>query len=123
MVRDNALAVFGPPGRKDRGEEREPAQPRNASKSVEGFGTPTAATATRAVPPGRLRLLESRLALPVDADFDAVKRDTLHRDAGRDDRPRSRRSRLLNDPVYVECAKMLGQRMQKDREALGRAAT
>ena len=28
---------------------------------------------------------------------------------------------LLNDPAYVECAKMLGQRMLKDREALGRA--
>jgi hypothetical protein len=28
---------------------------------------------------------------------------------------------LLNDPAYVECAKMLGQRMLKDREAVGRA--
>ena len=28
---------------------------------------------------------------------------------------------LLNDPVYVECAKMLGQRMLKDKEATGRA--
>src|SRR5262245_61414826 len=28
---------------------------------------------------------------------------------------------LLNDPVYVECAKMLGQRMLKDKEAVGRS--
>jgi hypothetical protein len=53
-------------------------------------------------------------------NFDSVKRDACTVTRAVTTTPLQALT-LLNDPVYVECAKMLGQRMQKDKEALGRA--
>src|SRR5262249_33715287 len=52
--------------------------------------------------------------------FDAVKRDSCTVLRATTTTPLQALT-LLNDPAYVECAKMLGQRMLKDPEALGRA--
>ena len=53
-------------------------------------------------------------------NFDAVKRDSCTVTRATTTTPVQALT-LLNDPVYVECAKMLGQRMLKDREAIRRA--
>jgi hypothetical protein len=53
-------------------------------------------------------------------NFDAVKRDACTVTRATTTTPLQALT-LLNDPAYVEFAKMLGQRMLKDREALGRA--
>ena len=57
---------------------------------------------------------------PSMLNFDAVKRDSCTVTRATTTTPVQALT-LLNDPVYVECAKMLGQRMLKDREALRRA--
>jgi hypothetical protein len=56
---------------------------------------------------------------PSMLNFDAVKRDSCTVTRVTTTTPLQALT-LLNDPVYVECAKMLGQRMLKDREALRR---
>ena len=53
-------------------------------------------------------------------NFDACKRDAVTVTRATTMTPLQALT-LLNDPVYVECAKMLGQRMLKDKEAVGRA--
>jgi hypothetical protein len=53
-------------------------------------------------------------------NFDACKRDTVTVTRATTTTPLQALT-LLNDSVYVECAKMLGQRMLKDKEAIGRA--
>src|SRR4029078_7844180 len=53
-------------------------------------------------------------------NFDACKRDTTVVTRATTTTPLQALT-LLNDPAYVECAKMLGQRMLKDKEAVGRA--
>src|SRR5262249_21558332 len=57
---------------------------------------------------------------PSMLNFDAVKRDACTVTRATTTTPLQALT-LLNDPAYVEFAKMLGQRMLKDREALGRA--
>ncbi len=53
-------------------------------------------------------------------NFDAVKRDSCTVTRATTTTPMQALT-LLNDPAYVECAKMLGQRMLKDRAAIRRA--
>jgi hypothetical protein len=53
-------------------------------------------------------------------NFDAVKRDACTVTRATTTTPLQALT-LLNDPAYVEFAKLLGQRMLKDKEALGRA--
>jgi len=53
-------------------------------------------------------------------NFDAAKRDACTVTRVTTTTPLQALT-LLNDPVYVECAKALGQRMLKAREALGYA--
>ena len=57
---------------------------------------------------------------PSMLNFDAVKRDSCTVTRAITTTPVQALT-LLNDPVYIECAKMLGQRMKKDREAIRRA--
>src|SRR5262249_32772531 len=57
---------------------------------------------------------------PSMLNFDAVKRDACTVTRATTTTPLQALT-LLNDPAYVEFAKLLGQRMLKDREALGRA--
>ena len=57
---------------------------------------------------------------PSMLNFDAVNRDSCTVTRATTTTPVQALT-LLNDPAYVECAKMLGQRMLKDREALRRA--
>ena len=56
---------------------------------------------------------------PSMLNFDAVKRDTCTVTRATTTTPLQALT-LLNDPVYVECAKMLGQRMLKDRKPSAR---
>lgn len=121
MVRDNALAVSGLLVEKVGGESVKPAQPRNASKSVEGI--PSAYRRDRDEKQYRRAIYvywKRGSPYPSMLNFDAVKRDACTVTRATTTTPVQALT-LLNDPVYVECAKMLGQRMRKDREAIGRA--
>jgi len=57
---------------------------------------------------------------PSMLNFDACKRDAVTVTRATTVTPLQALT-LLNDPVYVECAKMLGQRMLKDKDAIGRS--
>jgi len=122
MVRDNALAVSGLLFEKIGGESVKPVQPENAWKTVEG----NFASAYR---PDRGEKLYRRALYvywkrgspyPSMLNFDAVKRDSCTVTRALTTTPLQALT-LLNDPAYVEFAKMLGQRMIKDREAIGAA--
>jgi len=122
MVRDNALAVSGLLFEKVGGESVRPVQPSTAPPGPEGGPAPPA--------PRDLGQKQYRRGLyvywqrgspyPSLLNFDLVKRDTCTVKRATTTTPLQALT-LLNDPVYVECAKMLGQRMLKDRQALGRA--
>ena len=73
-----------------------------------------------AVPAGLYVYWKRGSPYPSMLNFDAVKRDTCTVTRATTTTPLQALT-LLNDPAYVECAKMLGQRMLKDREAIGRA--
>src|SRR5262249_67476 len=121
MVRDNALAVSGLLLEKVGGESVKPVQPENASKSVEG-GFANAYRRDRDEKQYRRALYvywKRGSPYPSMLNFDAVKRDACTVTRAATTTPLQALT-LLNDPAYVECAKMLGQRMLKDREALGR---
>jgi hypothetical protein len=122
MVRDNALAVSGLLVEKIGGESVKPMQPKNAWKTVEG---PMASLYRRH---GDERQYRRALYIywkrgspyPSMVNFDAPKRDSCTVTRATTTTPVQALT-LLNDPVYIECAKMLGQRMRKDREAIRRA--
>jgi hypothetical protein len=122
MVRDNALAVSGLLFEKIGGESVKPVQPENAWKTVEG-NMASMYRRDRGEKQYRRALYvywKRGSPYPSMLNFDAVKRDSCTVTRATTTTPLQALT-LLNDPVYVECAKMLGQRMLKDPEALGRA--
>ena len=122
MVRDNALAVAGLLVEKTGGESVKPVQPMNAWKTVEGFMS-AAYRRDRDEKQYRRALYvywKRGSPYPSMVNFDAVKRDSCTVARAITTTPVQALT-LLNDPAYVECAKMLGQRMLKDREAIRRA--
>jgi hypothetical protein len=121
MIRDNALEVSGLLQEQIGGESVKPVQPKNAWKTVEGM--PNAYRRDRDEKQYRRALYvywKRESPYPSMLNFDAVKRDSCTVSRVSTTTPVQALT-LLNDPAYVECAKMLGQRMLKDREALGRA--
>jgi hypothetical protein len=122
MVRDNALAVSGLLVEKVGGESVKPPQPANAWKTVESF-MPDGYRRDRGERQYRRALYvywKRESPYPSMLNFDAVKRDSCTVTRPATTTPLQALT-LLNDPVYVECARMLGQRMLKDREAVRRA--
>jgi hypothetical protein len=122
MVRDNALAVSGLLFEKIGGESVKPVQPDDAWKTVEG-NIANAYRRDRGEKQYRRSLYvywKRGSPYPSMLNFDAVKRDACTVTRATTTTPLQALT-LLNDPAYVEFAKMLGQRMLKDREALGRA--
>jgi len=121
MIRDNALSVSGLLFEKIGGESVKPVQPKDAWKSTEGFGGAYRRDRDEKQYRRALYVYWKRGApYPSMLNFDACKRDTTTVTRATTTTPLQALT-LLNDPVYVECAKMLGQRMLKDREAIGRA--
>ena len=121
MVRDNALAVSGLLVEKIGGESVKPVQPRNAWKTVEGFMANVYRRDRDEKQYRRALYVYWKRGSPYPSmlNFDAVKRDSCTVTRATTTTPVQALT-LLNDPVYVECAKMLGQRMLKDREAVRR---
>jgi Protein of unknown function (DUF1553)/Protein of unknown function (DUF1549)/Planctomycete cytochrome C len=122
MVRDNAIAVSGLLVEKIGGESVKPVQPSNAWKTIEGFMS-NAYQRDRDEKQYRRALYvywKRGSPYPSMLNFDAVKRDSCTVTRAITTTPVQALT-LLNDPVYIECAKMLGQRMKKDREAIRRA--
>jgi mono/diheme cytochrome c family protein len=121
MVRDNALSVSGLLFEQVGGESVKPVQPRNAWKSVEGMGSAYRRDRDEKQYRRALYVYWKRGSpYPSMVNFDAIKRDTCTVTRATTTTPLQALT-LLNDPAYVECAKMLGQRMLKDKEAVGRA--
>ncbi len=121
MVRDNALAVSGLLVEKIGGESVKPVQPKNAWKMVEGFMSNYRRHGDERQYRRALYVYWKRGSpYPSMLNFDAVKRDSCTVTRATTTTPVQALT-LLNDPAYVECAKMLGQRMLKDREAIRRA--
>jgi hypothetical protein len=121
MIRDNALSVSGLLFEKIGGESIKPMQPANAWKTVEGM--PSAYRRDRDEKQYRRALYvywKRGSPYPSMLNFDAAKRDACTVTRANTTTPLQALT-LLNDPVYVECAKMLGQRMIKAREAIGYA--
>jgi hypothetical protein len=122
MVRDNALAVSGLLFEQVGGESVKPVQPENAWKTVDG-NRASAYRRDRDEKQYRRALYvywKRGSPYPSLLNFDAVKRDACTVTRATTTTPLQALT-LLNDPAYVEFARMLGQRMLKDREALGRA--
>jgi hypothetical protein len=122
MIRDNALAVSGLLHEKIGGESVKPFQPKNAWKTVEG-NRASAYRRDRDEKQYRRALYvywKRGSPYPSMLNFDAVKRDSCTVTRATTTTPVQALT-LLNDPAFVECAKMLGQRLLKDREALKRA--
>ncbi|QJW98398.1 PSD1 and planctomycete cytochrome C domain-containing protein [Frigoriglobus tundricola] len=121
MVRDNALAVSGLLFEKIGGESVKPVQPKDAGKSIDGFsGAYRRDRDEKQYRRGLYVYWKRGSPYPSMLNFDACKRDTPTVTRATTTTPLQALT-LLNDPVYVECAKMLGQRMLKDKEATGRA--
>jgi hypothetical protein len=121
MVRDNALSLSGLLFEKVGGESVKPVQPKDAWKTVDGFGG--AYRRDRGEKQYRRSLYvywKRGSPYPSMLNFDAVKRDTCTVTRATTTTPLQALT-LLNDPAYVECAKVLGQRMLKDKGAIGRA--
>ncbi len=122
MVRDNALAVSGLLYEKIGGPSVRPPQPAGAGKTVAG-PMPDAHRRDRGEKQYRRALYvywKREAPYPSMVNFDAVKRDSCTVTRPDTTTPLQALT-LLNDPVYVECARMLGQRMIRDREAVRRA--
>jgi hypothetical protein len=121
MVRDNALAVSGLLVEKVGGESVRPAQPARPAPGAEGgFARPSGHDrGQKQYRRGLYVFWQRGSPYPSMLNFDSVKRDTCTVTRATTTTPLQALT-LLNDPVYVECAKMLGQRMLKDREARGR---
>lgn len=122
MVRDNALSVSGLLFEKVGGESVKPVQPENAWKTVEG-NIASAYKPDRGEKQYRRALYvywKRGSPYPSMLNFDAVKRDSCTVTRAITTTPLQALT-LLNDPAYVEFAKMLGQKMLKDREPIGSA--
>jgi hypothetical protein len=121
MVRDNALAVSGLLVEKVGGESVKPVQPKNAWNTVEGFMSSTYRRDRDEKQYRRALYVYWKRGSPYPSllNFDAVKRDSCTVTRATTTTPVQALT-LLNDPAFVECAKMLGQRMLKDREPLRR---
>src|SRR5262249_21481274 len=120
MIRDSALAASGLLKEQIGGPSIKPVQPKNAWKTVEG-GMANQYRRDRDDKQYRRALYvywKRGSPYPSMLNFDAVKRDSCTVTRATTTTPLQALT-LLNDPVYVECAKMLGQRMLK-QEALGR---
>ena len=124
MVRDNALAVSGLLIEKIGGESVKPAQPKNTWKTVEGF-----------MPNGYRRHGDERQyrrslyvywkrgsPYPSMINFDAAKRDGCTVTRATTTTPVQALT-LLNDPVYVECARCLGRGCSKTEKHSAALAT
>ncbi len=121
MVRDNALAVSGLLFEQIGGPSIKPVQPKDAWKGVESFGGGYRPDRGEKQYRRALYVFWKRGApYPSMLTFDAVPRDTCTVTRAVTTTPLQALT-LLNDPVYVECAKMLGQRMLLDKEPIGRA--
>jgi hypothetical protein len=119
MIRDNALSVSGLLFEKLGGESVKPPQPANAWKTVEGMSAAYRRDRDEKQYRRALYVYWKRGSpYPSMLNFDAAKRDACTSTRATTTTPLQALT-LLNDPVYVECAKMLGQRMLKDRESLG----
>jgi hypothetical protein len=122
MVRDNALAVSGLLFEKVGGESVRPAEPaKGPPGAMGGFTRPVQRDrGEKQYRRGLYVFWQRGSPYPSMLNFDSVKRDTCTVTRATTTTPLQALT-LLNDPVYVECARMLGQRMLKDRAALGRA--
>ena len=122
MVRDNALSVSGLLHEKLGGPSVKPRQPKNAWKTVEGnFASNYSRHGDeRQYRRGLYVYWKRGSPYPSMLNFDAVKRDACTVSRATTTTPLQALT-LLNDPVYVESAKMLGSRLLSDRHALGRA--
>ena len=121
MVRDNALSVSGLLHEKVGGESVRPPQPKDAGKTADGFDPGYRRDrGERQYRRGLYVFRKRGSPYPSMLNFDAAPRDTCTVTRATTTTPLQALT-LLNDPVYVEAAKMLGQRMMKDREAVGRA--
>lgn len=117
MIRDNALAISGLLFEKVGGESVKPYQPKNAWKTVEGNSGSSYVRDKdeKQYRRGLYVYWKRGSPYPSMLNFDAVKRDACTVTRAYTTTPLQALT-LLNDPVYVECAKMLGQRMLKDKE-------
>jgi hypothetical protein len=122
MVRDNALAVSGLLFEKIGGESVKPLQPANAWNTVGGNPNSNYQRDRDEKQYRRSLYVYWKRGSPYPSmlNFDAVKRDACTVTRATTTTPLQALT-LLNDPAYVEFAKMLGQRMLKDKEAIGRA--
>jgi hypothetical protein len=121
MVRDNALSVSGLLVEKVGGASVKPVQPKDAWKAVEGFGGAYRRDRDEKQYRRGLYVFWKRGSLyPSLLNFDGAPRDACTVTRAMTTTPLQALT-LLNDPAYVESGKMLGQRMLKDREAVGRA--
>jgi hypothetical protein len=121
MIRDAALAVSGLLQEKIGGESVKPFQPKNAWKTVEGNMASLYRRDRDEKQYRRALYVYWKRGSPYPSmlNFDAVKRDSCTVTRAATTTPLQALT-LLNDPAYVECAKMLGQRMLKHPEVLGR---
>jgi hypothetical protein len=121
MVRDNALSVSGLLHEKLGGPSVKPRQPKNAWKTVEGnFASNYSRHGDeRQYRRGLYVYWKRGSPYPSMLNFDAVKRDACTVSRANTTTPLQALT-LLNDPVYVESAKMLGSRLLTERHALGR---
>lgn len=122
MVRDNALAVSGLLVEKIGGPSVKPRQPKNAWKTVEGNrgGDYVRHRDERQYRRALYVYAKRGAPYPSMLNFDAAKRDSCAVTRATTNTPLQALT-LLNDPVYVECAKMLANRLLTERHALGRA--
>ncbi len=122
MVRDNALAVSGLLVEKLGGPSVKPRQPKNAWKTVEGNRASTYVRHRDERQYRRGLYVYNKRGAPYPSllNFDAAKRDSCAVTRATTNTPLQALT-MLNDPVYVECAKMLAQRLLTERHALGRA--
>lgn len=117
MVRDNALAASGLLYEKIGGESVKPYQPKNAWKTVDGNNNSSYKRDKdeKQYRRGLYVYWKRGSPYPSMLNFDAAKRENCTVTRAYTTTPLQALT-LLNDPVYVECAKMLGQRMLKDKE-------
>jgi hypothetical protein len=120
MVRDNALSVSGLLHEKIGGESVRPPQPENAS-NIGDFGSGYRRDrGEKQYRRGLYVFWKRGSPYPSMLNFDSVKRDVCTVTRAATTTPLQALT-LLNDPAFIECAKLLGQRMLRDREAIGRA--
>ncbi len=118
MIRDNALAVSGLIDRRLGGPSVRPYQPPGLWEQIAFGGDFSAQTYVQSHGPDLYRrslytFAKRSLPHPSLVTFDAPNREVCT-----DRRPRTNTPlqalELLNDPIYVECARVLGQRVLKE---------